>query len=134
MRALDFPLLADENIHFEVVAALAARGKDVRTVTALGLAGQADSMILHHAHLQGRVVLSHDSDFGGIAVRTGEPLVGIIYLRPGHIAPAFVLQMLDALESRPEDVEPPFLIVVERRGNDVRIRRRTGLGQGEPPL
>jgi predicted nuclease of predicted toxin-antitoxin system len=132
MRPLDFPLLADENIHFEVIAALAAKGRQVTSVHAERLAGREDREILHYAHVRGWVVLTHDSDFGTLAIRKGEPYTGIIYLRPGHIVPAFVLEILEAMESLPLHTVPPFLAVAERRGRVVRVRVRSA-AEGSPP-
>jgi predicted nuclease of predicted toxin-antitoxin system len=124
MKPLSFPLLADENIRPEVVQALRAQGKDIRTVHDEGLTGHPDIEILRRAHQLGRAVATHDSDFGRLAVLTGEPIVGIIYLRPGHIGPAFVLEAIAAIESLDEDVEPPFIVVSDRREDLVRIRVR----------
>lgn len=126
MKPLDFPLLADENIHPEVVAALRLRGRDVRTVAALQLAGCPDREILRHAFALGRVVLTHDADFGALAIFAGEPYVGIVHLRPGHIRPEVVLQALHVLDSTVSDIESPFVVLVERRGASVRVRCRTG--------
>ena len=112
-----------------MVTALAAQGKDVCAAVAEGLGGRSDETILRFAHDRGRVVLTHDSDFGLLAVRHGVPYVGIVYLRPGHISPAFVLEMLAAVESAPiTEVTPPFMIVAERRGDTVRIRVRPAAG------
>jgi predicted nuclease of predicted toxin-antitoxin system len=124
MKPLGFPLLADENIHRDVVEALRAQSKDVVSVHDEKLTGQPDVAILRRARELGRVVLTHDSDFGQLAAQMGEPIVGIIYLRPGHISPAFVLQTIAAVESRADDVEPPFILVAERREDIVRIRVR----------
>jgi predicted nuclease of predicted toxin-antitoxin system len=126
VRPLDFPLLADENIPADVVQALVASGKDARSVFDEGFVGRDDVDILRAAHAQGRVVLTHDSDFGTLAYRTGEPFTGIVYLRPGHIAAKFVLEILSAIEVADLDVKPPFLIVAERKEDAVRIRARTG--------
>lgn len=124
MKPLDHPLLADENIDPAVVAALATQGKDIRTVFDEGLVGRDDVDILQAAHRSGRTVLTHDSDFGFLAIQRGQPLIGVIFLRPGHIQSAVVLKMLSTVESLPIDVEPPFFIVVERRGDSVRVRTR----------
>ena len=126
MKPLNFPLLADENIQSEVVAALETRGKDVQSVFGKGLIGKDDINVLRTAFAEGRVVLTHDSDFGKLAYRTGEPFVGIIYLRPGHISATFVLEILSAIDTADLDLQPPFLIVAERKGEAVRIRVRTG--------
>lgn len=40
MKPLEYPLLADENIHRDVVRTLLARNKDVRSVLDEGMAGR----------------------------------------------------------------------------------------------
>jgi predicted nuclease of predicted toxin-antitoxin system len=77
VRALDFPLLADENIHPDVIEFLRRGRLDVGSVSEQGKFGLPDSQILQHATEAGRVVLTHDSDFGGLALM-GEKFVGII--------------------------------------------------------
>jgi predicted nuclease of predicted toxin-antitoxin system len=124
LKALDLPILADENIHPDVLAALSGSGRDVRTVVAEGLSGRDDVDILRHAHALRRVVLTHDSDFGRLAVQAGEPYTGIIYLRPGHIIADYVLAMIDAIASLDAEVTPPFIVVAVRRGDTIRIRIR----------
>jgi len=125
-RVLDYPLLADENIHPEVIAGLRARGKVISSVAAEGLVGQSDSQILRLAYSRGWVVVTHDRDFGSLVLQEGQPYVGIIYLRPGHILASFVLQILAAVDSLPRGLAPPFLLTAERRGEVIRIRRRSG--------
>ena len=88
MKALDYPLLADENIHPDVIAFLRRAGLDVESVADEGLFGLPDAHVLLQATESGRVVLTHDSDFGGMAV-FGAKFVGIVYLRPGHIHSEF---------------------------------------------
>ncbi len=69
--------------------------------------------------------MTHDGDFGSLAIRTRQPYTGIIYLRPGYISPSFVLDVLRALSKLPLDVFPPFLVVAERREGVVRVRLRS---------
>lgn len=126
MKPLELPLLTDENIHPDVVAGLRERGNDVRTVGDEGLIGSDDVVILRHAHAAGRVVVTHDSDFGKLAIQAGEPYIGILFLRPGHISPEFVLGALAALEGSSIAVTPPFIAVVERKDDQVRVRIRSG--------
>jgi predicted nuclease of predicted toxin-antitoxin system len=125
MKPLEFPLLADENIHPEVLEALTAAGGEVHSVLTEGLAGKEDRSILAHAHSHGWVVLTHDSDFGTLAMREGEPYTGIIYVRPGHIASSFVLETIEAIRALPVEPSPPFVIVAERREQVIRVRVRS---------
>jgi len=124
MRACEYPILADENIHTEVIQLLRSEGRDVRSAYEDGLGGAPDVEVLASAHSQGRVVLTHDSDFGTLAIRQGVPVTGILYFRPGHVSPEIVLSMWRALEEAPIEIEPPFLVVVERRQERVRVRVR----------
>ena len=63
MHPLDFPLLADENIHPDVVRFLREQhGADICSVSEEGLAGQDDTTLLRCACQENRVVLTHDSD------------------------------------------------------------------------
>jgi predicted nuclease of predicted toxin-antitoxin system len=125
MNPLDLPLLTDENVHPDVVQGLRARGKDVRTVVDEGLRGSDDVVILRRAHSTGRVVVTHDADFGKLAIQADEPYTGIVFLRPGHISPSFVLGALAALEASSITVTPPFIAVVERKEDQVRVRIRS---------
>ena len=124
MKPLDFALLADENISLELVTALRERGVDVCTIQELGLVGASDAVILFRAKSENRVVLTHDGDFGLLAIRHKTPFLGVIFLRPGHVKSAFSLEAIDTLRSAAVDVEPPFLPVLEHRQNRVVIRLR----------
>jgi len=124
VKPLAYPLLADENIHAEVVRKLIAAGRDIRTVHDEHLVGASDAAILQRSYEQGRVSLTHDADFARLAIQRGQAFIGIIYLRPGHIAPAFVLDALAALDAADIEVVPPFVIVLDRRGDHVRVRLR----------
>lgn len=126
MKALGYPLLTDENVQPLVVDALRHQGKQVRTVWEEGLDGCDDAGILRHAHERAWVVLTQDRDFGRLSIRLGNPYTGIIYLRPGHIEPALVLETLHAVEALPLELAPPFLVVAERRGEVIRVRVRSG--------
>jgi hypothetical protein len=75
-------------------------------------------------------VLTHDSDFGTLAVRRGEPLAGIIYLRPGHRTASFTIDTLRAIQDSPLRAEPPFMAVIERRAMETRVRIRRPLAIG----
>ncbi|MEN0067233.1 MAG: DUF5615 family PIN-like protein [Myxococcota bacterium] len=99
MRLFDFPLLLDENIVPEVAQGLVERGCDVQTVDDLGLLGATDDEVLSVALSNNRVVVTHDSDFGTLAIQERRPIVGIIYLRPSHIDGNQVLRQVDAVRT-----------------------------------
>ena len=85
MRLGDARWLTDENIHPDVVAHLRGRGLDVLDVRERGWHGRSDDELLEEAHRQGRVVLTHDGDFGTLALLGRHPVVGIVRIRPGHV-------------------------------------------------
>lgn len=124
MKLCDFGFLADENVHPEVVTFLGEHGRDVRAAGELGLLGAADAAIMKVAASERRVVVTHDGDFGRLAIAAGEPFVGILYLRPGHVAPAFTIRGIEELLAADFEVSSPFIIVVRRRGRRIRIRVR----------
>lgn len=123
MKALDFPLLADENVNPDVIAFLRGIRLDVESIAEQGKFGLPDTQVLQQATESNRVVLTHDSDFGGMAV-FGAKFIGIIYLRPGHIKADFTVKTLEAIRDNAPDVTPPFILVAERTGDTVKIRVR----------
>ncbi|MEO8083654.1 MAG: DUF5615 family PIN-like protein, partial [Ardenticatenales bacterium] len=107
LRAAAF--LADENIYPNVAAHLSATGCDIRHVVSSGLIGATDVDLMRLAVAEYRVIVTHDSDFGRLAIADNVPYVGIIYLRPGHLLPEFTTASLAALMTphpTPFDVPP----------------------------
>jgi len=125
LRLDELGWVADENIHHEVVEGLRRQGADVLDVKESGWIGASDLDILRWAVAESRVVLTHDSDFGRLAITAAEAIIGIVYLRPGHILPGFTLETLKVLFAELNEVNPPFIAVAERTGDWVRIRYRT---------
>jgi len=70
------------------------------------------------------MILTHDRDFGALALAAQEPVVGIVYIRPGHLSPSYTSSMLRAVLRQEIDLSPPFVLVVVREGDEVRIRVR----------
>lgn len=124
MNLHDFAWLADENIHPDVIAELRSQGIDVVYVRDSGLAGSDDVTLVQLAYSQNRVILTHDSDFGALSIARLEPIVGVVFLRPGHINPHFTIEMLQVLFRQDLQLTPPFIIVAKRTGNEVAIRVR----------
>jgi predicted nuclease of predicted toxin-antitoxin system len=124
MKLGDFNLLTDENIDATVVAHLRSLGFDVLDVKEQGWHGLTDVDLIRRAFAGNRVLLTHDGDFGSLVVLNGEPVVGIVYLRPGHIDPQFTIDTINAVLAADPDVTPPFLLVAKRAGTQVQIRVR----------
>ena len=120
MRLAESPWLTDENIHPEVVAHLRSRGLDVVDVKEQGWQGRLDEEILDAAYRAGRIVLTRDGDCGTIALLGGQPVVGVVRIRPGHIRSDVIIRTLERLLELVLDPSPPFLIVA--RGDLVRLR------------
>ncbi len=99
-------------------------GGDVLDVPGSGWSGSDDAALLRRAQSMNRVVLTHDKDFGALSIGRLEPLLGVVFLRPGHIDPAFTLETLQFLLARNPEVTPPFLLVAKRTGNTVSVRVR----------
>lgn len=126
MKLRAFPFLTDQNIHDDVVRFLRGEGFDVIDVQQAGLVGAEDAVILARAVAQGRVVVSHDADFGMLAIRTGAAYVGIVHLRPGHISSQVTIDSVRQLLALDIDVTSPFIVTVKRSGGSITVRIRHG--------
>jgi len=124
LRLQEFPILADENLHRDVVAYLRERGCDVLEVRESRLIGAEDSALLQRAYAEGRVVITHDADFGALAIAALKPIVGVVFLRPGHVDPLFTIGTLRALFEQDLDLIAPFIVVARRTAQEVLIRLR----------
>jgi predicted nuclease of predicted toxin-antitoxin system len=124
VKLRDFSLLTDENIHSGVLAHLRQRGFDVADVVERGREGTADVDLLRLATSEGRVVVTHDADLGNLAIHQNEPLVGLVFLRPGHIDPQFTVETILVLLTSDPDLTPPFVLVAKRSGASVTLRVR----------
>jgi hypothetical protein len=67
------PLVADMDIAVPVVHFLRRQGVDILSAREEGWGGLTDGQILARAHAMERFVLTHDADFGTLAVHRGEP-------------------------------------------------------------
>lgn len=114
-------LLADENIHGEVVNALRERGHDVVWVRTV-MPGAADRVVLERARLEKRLLLTFDKDFGELAFRFGLPMEsGVVLFRITMSSPARVATKATAvLESR-DDWAGHFSVVQDHRVRMIRM-------------
>lgn len=94
-------LLANENIATSVVKALRDAGFDVLYARE-SMRGAQDTEVLERAVTEGRVLVTHDKDFGDLAVRQGLPATsGVILVRlKGLDRDALVNRLVGALTSR----------------------------------
>ena len=115
------PLVADMDIAAPVVHFLRAQGVDILSAREEAWGDLTDSQILARAHAMTRFVLTHDSDFGTLAVHRGEAITGIVYLRPGGRPPAEVMADVQALMAAEIDWTPPIIAVY--RAGRLRIRK-----------
>jgi predicted nuclease of predicted toxin-antitoxin system len=124
MRWREYSFVCDENIHPDVIDFLRLHSKSVKTVSELNLSSFDDETILKAAHAKQSVVLTHDSDFGKIIFMKKVSFTGIVYLRPGHIVSVFTIETLKALLEKDFDLEPPFMLIAERKKDAIKIRIR----------
>ena len=120
----------NENVAPSVIQALRARGHDVLAAKETQ-AGQSDQSILHRAQAEGRVVVTHDKDFGELAYRFGLPATcGVVLIRLYGASPATDRQIvLSVLESR-NDWAGHFTVVKHGR---VRMRPLPNATRGPKP-
>lgn len=124
MKLRDFGLLTDENVHPKVVMFLRENGFHVKTTAEVRLLGAADPAVMRAAASEQRVIVTHDGDFGRLAIAAGEPFTGVVFLRPGHVDPVFTIGALGRLLAEDLELTAPFIVVVRRRGRQIRIRVR----------
>lgn len=59
-------ILADENLHFDIVLRLRQANHEVVLVSDVGLAGHKDLKILEYSEKENLILISGDKDFGGL--------------------------------------------------------------------
>ncbi len=107
----------------KLVVFLRQSGVDIDSIAERGDFGLDDENVLKQASKERRVVLTHDRDFGGLAL-LGAEFIGIIYLRPGHIRPTFTKQTLETIRERAPEVKPPFILADRTEAGRVKVRVR----------
>jgi len=113
--------LADENISPRVVAFLRKSGFDVSDIKEMGLFGLSDREILARAHKERRIVITHDADFGMLAINQGLPFTAIVYIRLRNLSADAVIGVLQRFFQADIKVTNGMLVVLEEE----RVRIRT---------
>jgi predicted nuclease of predicted toxin-antitoxin system len=101
-------LLTDESISPKVVACLRHMGLDVLDAKEQLWHGTEDEELLTRAYGGERFILTHDSDFGTLAINQGKTCYGILYLRLKSMKSVNVIQACSDLFRR--DIEIPLIL------------------------
>ena len=118
--------LADQNIQPAVVGWLTGEGIGVATVRERLGRRALDKDILTFANADGSVVLTHDRDFGRLALGTQSGRV--VYARPGHRPPEETIAQLTVALDHDFDSGPAFVLVVSGRPPNIQVRVRYAVG------
>jgi predicted nuclease of predicted toxin-antitoxin system len=112
-------LLANENVSATVIRVLRQRGHDVLSAKE-SMRGESDPAVLLRARQEGRLVVTHDKDFGELAFRNQLPAeCGILLFRLGGADPdSDNRRMLEVIQGR-QDWAGHFAVVTD---NQIRIR------------
>ncbi|MHB8295420.1 MAG: DUF5615 family PIN-like protein [Acidimicrobiales bacterium] len=115
--------LVDQCLSGDLAESLVAAGHNAVHVAAYGLSRADDSEILARAAHEDRVLLSADTDFGGLLARRGATLPSVILYRRRtrrrpHEQVMVLIANLGALE---EDLDAGAIAAIDDRG--IRIRR-----------
>jgi len=113
MKFADLKLLADENVSPRVVSFLRQKGMDIIDAKEEKWQGKDDEYLLRKANEHKRFILTHDSDFGTLAINEGNPCYGIIYLRLRNLKVNNVVTVLEKLVHFERDISEESLLVVE---------------------
>ena len=113
--------LADMGISPRSVEYLRTVGHDAVHLHELDLDRMADTDILAKARVEGRIVLTHDLDFGDLLAASQAPLPSVVLFRLQDMRPATVILHLDAILAHHKQAleQGAILSVTERR---VRLR------------
>ena len=121
MKISSLKFLTDENISPRIVSFLRKKEIDVVDVKEKGWHGNEDKYLMEIANKGKRFILTHDTDFGTLAINEGVPCYGIIYMRLRNLKVSNVINILEKLLMVDKDIPEGSVIVVE----DTRLRIRT---------
>lgn len=121
MKISSLKFLTDENIQPRIVSFLRKKGIDVVDVKENGWHGNEDKYLMEIANKEKRFILTHDTDFGTLAINEGVPCYGIIYMRLRNLKVSNVINILEKLLVVDKDIPEGSVIVV----GDTRLRIRT---------
>jgi predicted nuclease of predicted toxin-antitoxin system len=115
MKINSLKFLTDENVSPKVVSYLREKGVDVIDVKEKGWHGTEDKFLMGIGSSEKRFILTHDSDFGTLAIGEGFPCYGIIYLRLKDLRVENVKRIMQKLFVMETDIPERSMIVVEEK-------------------
>jgi predicted nuclease of predicted toxin-antitoxin system len=113
--------LGDMGISPQSVAFLRSLGHDAEHLHAQGLDRLEDSAILDKAREEGRVLLTHDLDFGELIAASGAKLPSIIVFRLRNMRPVHVNQYLEGIVNQHGELLEQGAIISVTEGH-IRVR------------
>jgi len=115
-------LVIDMNLSPEWVQVLQAEGFEAVHWSKVGRADAADSEVMSWAVGEGRVVLTHDLDFGAILAAAGARSPSVVLLRgPDILADRLAGALVAALRRHVDDLSTGALLVIDLRRSRVRM-------------
>lgn len=122
MKLWEIKLLTDENISPKVVTFLRQSGLDVLDTKEQQWFGTSDEDLLKVAYREQRFILTHDADFGTLAINERKPTYGILYLRLKNPQPPSIVRVCKQVFQLAIDVFPGSILVLEE--TRIRVRHR----------
>ncbi|MCP4113758.1 MAG: hypothetical protein GY749_50890 [Desulfobacteraceae bacterium] len=110
MKFRSLKILTDENISPRAVSFLRKKGIDVIDTKEEEWHGKDDEYLLEKAFEDNRFILTHDSDFGMLAVKEGKDYYGIVYLRLRIPKADNVIRVMEKLLSLETELFPEVLL------------------------
>jgi predicted nuclease of predicted toxin-antitoxin system len=113
-------ILADENVHKDIINGLRQVNIEVLTVCDIGLAGRKDQEILEYSENNNLILLSGDKDFGGLIKFAGLWGRGKVLLTRHHLIniDRIVKNVHETLnrEAKALRTAEPIIIVISESG------------------
>ena len=99
MKIQDIKFMTDENVSPKLVTFLRQQNIDVLDVKEQKWYGKVDEELIEIAFQEKRYIITHDSDFGTLAVNEGKRYYGITYIRLRNQNPRNVTKVFENLLS-----------------------------------
>lgn len=115
-------VLLDMNLPPSLADSLMVRGHDAIHWSQVGSATATDDEILNWANAQGRVLITHDLDFGAILAATNQRSPSVLQIRTHDLHPdAYLPVLLAVLRQEEGTLARGALISVDEGASRVRI-------------